>query len=100
MYSIGRLCVKIAGRDAGKHCLIVDEQDGKVLIDGQTRRRLVNPAHLEPLNKTAKIGKGADSAAVEKALGELGITIERTSGRPAGAPAKKTAAATKAKAKA
>ena len=76
MYSIGRLCVKIAGRDAGRYCLVVDEKDGRVLIDGQTRRRTVNTAHLEPLGKEAKIKKGASHKEVVKALKDLGIEVE------------------------
>ncbi|MAG08197.1 50S ribosomal protein L14e, partial [Candidatus Woesearchaeota archaeon] len=46
---IGRLVVKTAGRDAGKKALIVDSLDkSHVLIDGETRRRKCNIAHLEP----------------------------------------------------
>ena len=75
MYDIGRLCLKIAGRDAGSYCLIVDKQEDKFLVDGQTRRRAVNPAHLEPLDKQADIKKGADHKAVVKALEGFGIEV-------------------------
>ena len=52
MLTVGRLCIKIAGRDAGKQCVIVDVLDhNKVLIDGLTRRRPCNILHLEPMNK-------------------------------------------------
>ena len=58
MIEIGRLCLKIAGRDAGKKCLIVDILDHKfVLIDGETRRRKCNALHLEPMNQSIKIEK-------------------------------------------
>ena len=76
MYDIGRVCMKVAGRDAGRMCVIVDEKDGKVLIDGQTRRRLVNPSHLEPVEKKAEIKQGAGHDDVVKALSKLGIKIK------------------------
>ena len=53
MFEIGRLCVKIAGRDAGLKCLVVEViDDNYVLIDGQTRRRKCNIKHLEPVSYT------------------------------------------------
>lgn len=62
--------MKIAGRDAGKLCVVVDVLDDKtVLVDGETRRRKCNMMHLEPLNKIVKIAKGAEHAQVAKALG-------------------------------
>lgn len=74
---IGRLCVKIAGRDAGKECLIVDVLDKNfVLIDGNTRRRKCNVKHLEFLPKIAKIKKNASHEEVAKALTELGFKVE------------------------
>ena len=40
MIDVGRVCVKIAGRDAGKKAVVVEKIDSNfVLIDGQTRRR-------------------------------------------------------------
>ena len=74
---IGQLCVKIAGRDAGKRCIIIDEVDSNyVLIDGQTRRRKCNIKHLEPLDKIIKIKKGAANKDVVKALKDLKIDTE------------------------
>src|SRR3989344_5648998 len=74
MIEIGRLCVKIAGRDAGKKCLIVDILDDKhVLIDGETRRRKCNILHIEPLNQVIKIEKNISHEDVTKALDGLGI---------------------------
>lgn len=57
---IGRLCVKLSGRDAGKKCVIVDLiDDNYVLIDGATRRRKCNILHLEPTEKILNLSKGA-----------------------------------------
>jgi len=75
---IGRFCVKIAGRDAGKECLIVDTLDkGFVLIDGNTRRRKVNVAHLQLLPQKVEIKKGAAHEEVIKALESLGVKTEK-----------------------
>jgi large subunit ribosomal protein L14e len=79
MMEIGLVCVKIAGRDARKKCVIIDIVDGKhVLIDGETRRRKCNMLHLEPLGKKLNIAKGADTKAVAVAFKELGIEIKET----------------------
>ena len=70
MIEVGRVCVKLAGRDAGKKCVIIDVLDDKtVLIEGETRRRKCNVFHLEPLGDTVKVDKGATYEAVCKALG-------------------------------
>ncbi len=75
---IGRLCVKVAGRDAGKECLIVDElASGFVLIDGNTRRRKCNIAHLEFLPHMAEIKKGASHEEVAKELAEFGVDVSK-----------------------
>ena len=56
MIEIGRVIVKLAGRDAGKKGLIIDILDNKfVMIDGETRRRKCNILHLEPLNQVVKV---------------------------------------------
>ena len=79
MIEIGRLCVKIAGRDAGKKALIIDVLDEKfVLIDGETRRRRCNVIHIEPLNQVLKIEKDATHGDVARALKEIGIVAMQT----------------------
>ncbi len=73
---IGKLCVKLTGRDAGRECLVVKKLDNSmVLIDGNTRRRKCNTHHLEFLGRRAKIKEGADHEEVVKALQDLGIRI-------------------------
>jgi large subunit ribosomal protein L14e len=80
MIAIGQVCMKIAGRDAGKTCVVVDVSDGKVLIDGQTRRRKCNPSHLEPISKTVEIKKGAGHEEVVAALKAIGIEVKAQTG--------------------
>ena len=79
MIEVGRLCVKTAGRDAGKKAVIVEVlNDNRVLIDGETRRRACNVMHLVPLEQKADIKKGASHEEVAKALKELGIATRQT----------------------
>lgn len=76
MYEIGRLCVKLAGRDARKKCVIIEViDDTYVFIDGQTRRRKCNINHLEPLNKVLKIKKKASHSEVKTILKKEGIEV-------------------------
>lgn len=77
MVNIGQTAVKIAGRDAGAVCAIVEILDSNyVMIDGQTRRRKCNIRHLEFLDKQVKLKKGAATSDVVKVLNELGFKIE------------------------
>jgi len=76
MFEVGRVVMKVAGRDAKKIAVIVEQVDTKtVVIDGQTRRRKVNVAHLEPLNKTVNISKGASTQDVAKALADINVVV-------------------------
>jgi large subunit ribosomal protein L14e len=92
--SVGRLCMKIAGRDAGLRCVVVDDLgDGFVLIDGETRRRKCNVLHLEPLGQVVELAKGASHAQVAEALKQVGIETRQTKPRKAAPkPARKLAA--------
>jgi large subunit ribosomal protein L14e len=77
MFDIGRVCMKIAGRDAGKKCVIIDVIDAHyVLVDGQTRRRKCNIKHLEPLTQTVQVTKNAPEPEVVRVLKELNIFVE------------------------
>lgn len=79
MLEVGRLCIKTAGRDAMAYCVVVEEIDEKyVLIDGNTRRKKVNKAHLEPLNKTLDIKKGANTKVVLAAFEEADIAVKKS----------------------
>lgn len=73
---VGRVCMKIAGREAGKFCVIVDTpKDGFVTITGpktitRVKRRKCNVTHIEPTEEVFNISEGADDSAVEKAWKE------------------------------
>ncbi|MEB3846475.1 MAG: 50S ribosomal protein L14e [Desulfurococcales archaeon] len=76
---VGRLCVKIYGREAGRKCVIVDIIDENfVLITGPknltgVRRRRANIDHIEPLDKKIDISKGASDEEVMDALTKEGL---------------------------
>ncbi len=77
MLEIGRLCVKTAGREAGKKCVIVEVIDETfAIVDGNLRRKRCNMAHLEPLSETIEIGKGASREDVKEAFKNAGILAE------------------------
>ena len=80
MIDVGRLCIKIAGRDAGKKCVVIDSVNANtVLIDGETRRRKCSTAHIEPLKETVDIKKGASHEEVAKLFKEkLGIELKES----------------------
>ncbi|MEM1635750.1 MAG: 50S ribosomal protein L14e [Thermosphaera sp.] len=77
---IGRICVKVAGREAGRKCVVVDIVDENfVIITGPksltgVRRRKTNIKHIEPTDKTINIPKGAGDEDVLKAIGASGLT--------------------------
>ncbi len=75
---VGRVCVKIAGREAGRRCVIVDVVDKNfVLITGPrkvsaVKRRRVNVNHLEPTQTKIDIKRGATDEEVTEALTAAG----------------------------
>ncbi|WP_456418385.1 50S ribosomal protein L14e [Methanocaldococcus infernus] len=74
---VGRVCIKTAGREAGKVCVIVDVLDKNfVVVDGFVKRRRCNIKHLEPTEKKIEIEKGASTEQVRQALEEAGFTEE------------------------
>jgi large subunit ribosomal protein L14e len=76
MIEIGRLCVKTAGRDSRHKCIVVDiVDDNFVLIDGDVRRKRCNIKHLEPLDKTIKIRKGASHDVVVSEFKKLKLPV-------------------------
>jgi large subunit ribosomal protein L14e len=80
MFNVGRLCVKIAGRDANKKCIIIEDLDnGFVTIDGETRRRKCNTKHLYPTKVVYDIKKGASHTDISKLFSkELGVELKET----------------------
>jgi len=75
---VGRICVKIVGREAGKKCVVVDLVDKNfVLITGpkklsDIKRRRANINHLEPTQEKIDINRGATDEEVTEALKTAG----------------------------
>ena len=71
---VGRICVKLVGREAGRKCIIVDMIDKDfALITGPknvtgVKRRRVNANHIEPLQDKIKIKRGATDDEVTESL--------------------------------
>jgi len=76
---VGRVCVKIAGRESGRKCVIVDIiDDNFVLVTGPksltgVKRRRANIKHLEPTEVKVDIRRGAEDEEVLKAIEEAGL---------------------------
>ncbi|MEM2273382.1 MAG: 50S ribosomal protein L14e [Candidatus Bathyarchaeia archaeon] len=76
---VGRVCIKIRGREAGRRCVVLDIVDRNyALITGPknvtgVRRRRVNINHLKPTEDLLKIKKGASDEEVYKAIVEAGL---------------------------
>ncbi len=81
---VGRICVKILGREAEKKCIIVDIIDKNfVLITGPrnvsgVKRRRANINHLEPTQEKIDINRGATDEEVTEALKTAGKLDEMT----------------------
>ena len=72
---VGRVVVKLNGRETGKKCVIVDVIDKNfVLVTGPpkitgVRRRRTNVKHIEPTAETIDIKKGSSDEEVAKIVG-------------------------------
>lgn len=80
---VGKICVKISGREAGKKCIIVDVIDKNFLlvtgprqVNGVKRRR-VNVNHVEPTEKKVNIRRGESDEEIMKALDEETLNFLR-----------------------
>ena len=78
--TVGRICVKTYGREAGKKCVIVesDEDENYVIITGPktltgVRRRRCNVKHLEPTRKVLEIDEGIDDETLMNVLESEGL---------------------------
>lgn len=75
---VGRICVKLTGREAGKKCVIVDVIDksfiqitGPKTVTGVKRRR-ANINHVEPSQDKIAIAHGASDEEITEALKAAG----------------------------
>ena len=68
---VGRVCVKIAGREAGEKCAIVEVIDENFVevVGEAVKNRRCNIAHLEPTEDTIDVS--GDIEAIKAALADL-----------------------------
>jgi large subunit ribosomal protein L14e len=75
---VGRICVKLCGREAGRKCVIIDITDKSfVLVTGPknvtgVKRRRVNLNHIEPLQDKLEVKRGASDEEVKETLKTAG----------------------------
>jgi large subunit ribosomal protein L14e len=71
---VGRVCVKVAGRESGRKCVIVDVMDKSfVLVTGPknvtgVKRRRANINHVAPTEDTIQVKRGASDEEVTQML--------------------------------
>jgi large subunit ribosomal protein L14e len=81
---VGRVCVKVAGREFGKKCVIVDVMDKSfVIVTGPkkvtgVKRRRVNINHVAPTEDTVQIKRGASDEEVTQMLEASGKLEDMT----------------------
>jgi len=75
---VGRICLKLAGRESGKKCIIVEVIDkGFVIITGPkkltgVKRRRASINHIAPLKEKIAISRGSSDDLVTQALETAG----------------------------
>lgn len=71
---VGRVCVKVAGRESGRKCVIVDVMDKSfVVVTGPkkvtgVKRRRVNINHVAPTEDVIPIKRGASDEEVAQMI--------------------------------
>lgn len=86
MIEKGRVCLKTAGREAGRYCIVLEKiNDNFALVTGPKtitgiRRRKCNISHLEPLEFVLPIPDNADDKTVEEIIktSEHGLIFQKT----------------------
>ncbi len=89
MFDVGRVCMKTAGREAGRYCVVLKKEgSGFVLVTGPknltgVKRRRCNIYHLEPLVEKLKIKADASDEEVlsafkeSKLMEKLGLKLSK-----------------------
>ena len=78
---VGRICKKIAGREAGRSCAVVKKIDetfveiAGVKPEAKIKRRKCNLEHLEPTSNVIAIKAGASDADIKKAVAKAKLEI-------------------------
>ena len=85
LFTPGRMVLKIAGRDAGRIGVVVEELDNTfVLVDGNVRRKKVNAKHLEPMAQLLELSAGASHEEVASLFKKEGLPMWETKAKTVG----------------
>jgi large subunit ribosomal protein L14e len=85
---VGRLCIKTAGREAGRYCVVLKSIDSNfVLVTGPrvltgVKRRKCNIEHLEPTQYSLKIKEDASEKEVLEAYEKAGLIAKLNLKKP------------------
>lgn len=85
---VGRVCMKIAGREAGKYCVVIKKiDDNFVFITGPkvltgVKRRRCNVEHLEPTQYSVKIKDDAGEKEIINAYEKSGLLAKLGLAKP------------------
>jgi len=72
--SIGRVCVKVKGRDSGNYCVVVDKSGYSVVIEGKNiKRSKCNVRHLEPLPFVLEVQRNTEREVLLKEMSKIGL---------------------------
>ena len=99
--NVGQVCMKTAGREAGKYCVIIKKMDDNfVFVTGPreltgVKRRRCNIDHLEPVSHFLKIKENASDKEIIKAYETAGILKKLGLKKPSPGTIKEKAAAKK-----
>jgi len=91
---VGRVCMKIAGREAGRYCVVLKKIDENfVLVTGPklltgVRRKKCNIAHLEPLPFMLEIKEEASDEEVISAYEKANLISKLNLKKPSAAQLK------------
>lgn len=74
MIEVGRVCVKVAGKEAGEKCVVLQVLDENfVVVAGpRVKRRRCNIDHLEPTPMKLEV-KDTSEEGIRKLLEEAGL---------------------------
>jgi len=91
---VGRVCMKVAGREAGKYAVVLKKiDDSFVLITGPklltgVKRRKCNVEHLEPTEHKLEIKEDASEEEVLESFNKAGLITKFNLKRPSAAELK------------
>lgn len=99
VYDVGRVCMKVAGREAGKYCVVVEPTKGKkgdssfVVVTGpkpltEVKRRRCNIDHLKATEYKVDIKEGDGDEKVIAAYEKAGLVKKLNLKKPSAAELK------------